>query len=108
MSDLPDEFVPDATVVIEDAPVCPGCGAELGQAAREYVGIEYRGDTWCRACAYADSDAVVKADADLKCPSCYAATPFRRRKDPDEAVCHGCGSKFSTGVAAEFLGGDSA
>lgn len=96
MTDLPDEFIPDETAVIADTPLCAGCGRDLGTPSiQEHTTVKYDGEKHCRPCAFEDSDAIVEADRELVCPSCYAHTAYRRAAAPTEdGLCDGCGAKF--------------
>lgn len=100
-ADVPEEFLPDELMILADAPECPGCSQTLKGALREYEAVDYEGATWCRECAFRDSDAVLEADDELLCLSCYLPTPFRRAAAPGDAVCHGCGAKFRVERAEE-------
>lgn len=110
----PEEFLPDGPVVLADYPVCPGCGREFDQAILEYTGIEYDGDTWHLACAFADSDTMETVDPPRRCGNCHAFSQWRpapeeddrAASDPTLRYCEGCGWPFSEGpTKTEVLGG---
>jgi len=92
--DVPDEFVPNGHAVLGDHE-CPGCGDPLPPPSVPYGKTEYKGETWHRECAYADSDKVEKVSTPRFCRNCHGISKWHPITEPDDVrLCFTCGWKF--------------